>query len=95
MNVSAQEIEQRAKNPDALNRAMPKHPPLTGFHKHLAGVCFAVVIAGVALERFTYPPMVTWYFAITLIVGGGIPLWILLARNKAKSAQVPTLSNDT
>lgn len=77
--TSAEEIEQRAKGPPAES---PKYPPLPQTQKFLAACCLFAVLAGAILERFTFPPMTVWYISIALMVAGGLPLWVILARNR-------------
>jgi hypothetical protein len=78
--TSTAEIErQRQGKPE-----LPKAPPLPQPKRFVAGLAGVATLAGVAMERFTAPPMLYWYIGMGLAVGGGLTVFAMLRGRNAK-----------
>jgi hypothetical protein len=93
--TSAAEIEQRQGASRGPTPQSPEPRRLSKSQKRIAYVSSLVVLAGIAMERFTIPPMTYWYIGVGLIILGGIPLFAAFALNRRKVNKGRTGHNDT
>ena len=89
--TTGREIRLRAKVPQgptvvseepAEIETSPPSAPLPEPKKTIAMVCGGIALAGLILERFTFPTMAAWYIAIGMIAVGGISVWVIVAAHK-------------
>ncbi len=53
------------------------------------------MIAGVALERFTFPTMTLWWVALAMMIGAGLPLFAMLKLRETLPKQATSRDNET
>ena len=83
--VSANEINGHSEIPSTEGGLEQRSTPLPPPQRFIVNSSALFVIAGVVLERLTFPPMTAWYIAIAMLVAGGLSMYLMLVLNKKRS----------